>query len=191
MDEKQQPKLRVDQKPPQSPGMKTGPALAPLTAHPESSGAVQATIDEEEPTIVPPIADREREAAAQARRAALEKSARIGRLVHRIEMALAGSTEAGDPSKLLHQLARLKGEHHPYVAKLRAYYNFQRGEMALAENDLHKVVAAHPNDLEAGINLALIEINDQRYDKALARLKTLRKVYPENERIADLIKRLR
>lgn len=140
--------------------------------------------------VAPPQIDAEREAVEQARRKALEKSARIGRLVRRIEQALAGSTGAGDVRGLLNELARIKGENHPYVAKLRAYYNFQRGEVALAEADLHKVIAANPDDLEAGINLALIEIQDQRYDKALARLKALRRVYPEHEQIADLIKRL-
>ena len=139
----------------------------------------------------PPVVDVEREAVEQARRAALAKSARIGRLVRQIEQALAGSAEAGDPGILLEKLARLKGENHPYVAKLRAYHNFQRGNMALAEADLYKVIAFHPDDLEAGINLALIEIHDQRYEKALDRLKMLRQTYPENERIADLIKRLR
>lgn len=139
----------------------------------------------------PPEVDPEREATERARRIALEKSARIGRLVRQIEQALAGSKEAGDPNTLLKKLARIKGENHPYVAKLRAYYNFQRGKYALAESDLHRVIAANPDDFEAGINLALIEIQFQRYEEALVRLKALRQAYPENEQIADLIKRLR
>jgi tetratricopeptide (TPR) repeat protein len=184
-----QPIVRVDRRLPQAPALNTAPIT---TSSPwEHSQDVRSGVDKKATPAAPPIVDAQREAAERARRAALEKSARIARLVRQIEMALAGSTEAGDPSALLDQLARLKGEHHPYVAKLRAYYNFQRGNMALAQTDLHKVIAAHPDDLEAGINLAIIEIQDQQYDKAMARLKALRQVYPENERIADLIKRLR
>ncbi len=171
---------------------RTGAALAPppLPQASESVALVDVDAEEEKTAAAPPMVDAQREAAERARRAALEKSARIGRLVRQIEQALGGSGEAGDPALLLKRLAGLKGENHPYVAKLRAYYNFRRGEMALAEADLHKVVAANPEDLEAGINLALIEIQDQRYDQALARLKALRRTYPENEKIADLIKRL-
>lgn len=180
---------RVDGKLSPAPALNSTPKA---TSSPwEHSQTVRPGVDKKAAPATPPIVDAQREAAERARRAALEKSARIARLVRQIEMALAGSTEAGDPSALLDQLARLKGAHHPYVAKLRAYYNFQRGNMALAQTDLHKVIAAHPDDLEAGINLAIIEIQDQHYDRAMARLKALRQVYPENERIADLIKRLR
>jgi hypothetical protein len=143
------------------------------------------------PVQAQPAYDAELEAAEQARRAALEKSARIARLVRNIEQALAGSPEAGNPQILMAKLARIKGNHHPYVAKLRAYWNFQRGKYDLAEFDLKNVIAANPEDLEAGINLALIEIHDQRYHEAMARLKQLRHTYPENPQIADLIKRLR
>ena len=172
--------------------MRTADATAPILLPTTDSNRTAPSKPKEVVTVeAPPVVDMEREAVERARRAALAKSARIGRLVRQIEQALAGSTEAGDPGVLLKKLERLKGENHPYVAKLRAYHNFQRGNMALAEADLYKVIAAHPDDLEAGINLALIEIHDQRYEKALERLKSLRQTYPENERIADLIKRLR
>lgn len=143
------------------------------------------------PPKAQPAYDAELEAAEQARRAALEKSARIARLVRKIEQALAGSPEAGNPQILIAKLARMKGRNHPYVAKLRAYWNFQRGRFDLAEADLNKVIAANPDDFEAGINLALIEIHDHRRHEAMVRLKQLRNTYPENPQIADLIKRLR
>jgi tetratricopeptide (TPR) repeat protein len=152
---------------------------------------VHATHSPEAPVQAQPAYDAELEAAEKARRAALEKSARITRLVRKIERALAGAPEAGNPQILIAKLARIKGKHHPYVAKLRAYWNFQRGRYDLAEADLSKVIAANPDDLEAGINLALIEIHDQRYHEAMKRLKQLRHTYPENPQIADLIKRLR
>jgi hypothetical protein len=180
---------RVERQPPQSPASNTAPTtLPPPLGH---SPSVRAGADKKTSPAPPPLVDAQRESVERARRAALEKSARIARLVRRIEMALAGSAQAGDPSALLEELARLKGPHHPYVAKLRAYYNMQHGNLEAAQADLNAVIAAHPDDLEAGINLAIIEIRDQRYDRALARLKDLRELYPENEQIADLIKRLR
>jgi len=182
---------KVEPRDAQTASISTATATVPSTALPTELSTVATKPHEAVAPAASPVVDAEREAHEQARRAALAKSARIGRLVRQIEQALAGSAEAGDPSVLLKKLARLKGENHPYVVKLRAYHNFQRGKVALAEADLHKVIAAQPDDLEAGINLALIEIHDQRYDSALVRLKALRQVYPENERIADLIKRLK
>ncbi len=179
---------RVDRQAPQPPTSNTAPPTPPP---PAGHTQIVRTDADEITTPAPPLVDAQRESVERARRAALEKSARIARLVRRIEMALAGSTQAGDPSALLEELARLKGPHHPYVAKLRAYYNIQRGNLALAQADLNAVTAAHPDDLEAGINLAIIEIQNQHYDRAMARLKQLRELYPENEQIAALIKRLR
>lgn len=175
---------------PAVPEMKSEAASMPLPLKASEPDRVHTPHPPTAPVQAQPAYDAELEAAERARRAALEKSARIARLVRKIERALAGSPEAGNPQTLIAKLARIKGKNHPYVAKLRAYWNFQRGRYDLAEADLNKVIAANPDDFEAGINLALIEIHDQRYHEALARLKQLRNLYPENPQIADLIKRL-
>lgn len=169
--------------------LETAPAPPPLKA--SEPDRVNTTHPPKAHVQAQPAYDAELEAAEQARRAELEKSARIARLVRKIEQALAGSPEAGNPQILIAKLARMKGKNHPYIAKLRAYWNFQRGRFDLAEADLNKVIAANPDDFEAGINLALIEIHDQRHHEAMARLKQLRNTYPGNPQIADLIKRLR
>ncbi len=185
------PAAKVEAKGPQPAKAVAADASSPVALPvPEPETVTASKPDDAVAPTAPPAVDVELESMERARRAALAKSARIGRLVRQIEQALAGSREAGDAKILLEKLARLKGENHPYVAKLRAYYNFQRGNMELAEADLYKVIAVRPDDLEAGINLALIEIHGQRYEKALSRLKLLRQVYPEDERIADLVKRL-
>lgn len=174
------------------------PSKAAEWAHPKVSALPDASLSPRmtklvvtPPAPVQPIFDAEMEAVERARRAALEKSARIGMLVNKIEQALAGAPNAGNPQALLAQLAKIKGENHSYVMKMRAYWNFQRGQYPAAEVDLKKVIALHPDDLEAGINLALIEIHDQRYDQAKSRLKHLRHIYPEHSAVADLIKRLK
>ena len=176
---------------PAMPEKKPEAAPVPLPLKASEPDRVHTTRPPKVPDQARSVDDAEREAAEQARRAALEKSARIARLVRKIERALAGSPEAGNPQILIAKLARIKGKNHPYVAKLRAYWNFQHGRYDLAETDLSMVLAANPDDFEAGINLALIEIHDQRYHEAFVRLKQLRHTYPENPQIADLIKRLR
>jgi tetratricopeptide (TPR) repeat protein len=135
--------------------------------------------------------EAELEAAERARRAVLEKNAKIGRLVHEVEAALSGGADEARIQGLLAALERIKGKDHPYMVKLRGYWLFRQRRFQAAEKEFSKVILVNPNDLEAGINLALIEIDQQDFTQALARLKALRKIYPENATIADLIKRLR
>ena len=174
----------------------TGGIAGPNEMSPEPKAGEH---DSEARTVAPVPMDRktgsvntaEADTVRAARRAAQEKQARIERLVRQIEESLAGTADSHRTADLLERLARFKGRDHPYVAKLRAYWHFKRKQYVLAEADLQKVIAAHPGDLEAGINLALIEIHNQAYPTALERLKQLRRIHPENTAVADLIKRLR
>ena len=125
------------------------------------------------------------------RHRALERSARIGRLVHDIESALAQGA-AGDAhvEGLLKELAQLKGPDHPFVVKLEAFRLLKLGQYEKARNMLEKVAAADAADLEAGMNLVLIDIHDRRFQAARERLLLLRRNHPEDARINDLLRKL-
>ena len=119
------------------------------------------------------------------------RSARIGRLVHDIESALAQGA-AGDAhvEGLLKELAQLKGPDHPFVVKLEAFRLLKLGQYEKARNMLEKVAAADAADLEAGMNLVLIDIHDRRFQAARERLLLLRRNHPEDARINDLLRKL-
>ncbi len=133
-------------------------------------------------------------AAEAARVAAIEKNARIGRLVRRIEVSLhdpVNPANQGATEALLGELARLKGEDSAYVNKLRAYRLMKTGQYEKAEPVLRKILAGNAFDLEAGLNLAVILINTGRLDQAGQWLRQLRNAYPDNAPVADLLRRVK
>jgi hypothetical protein len=137
-------------------------------------------------------------AAEAARVAAIEKNARIGRLVRRIEASIQASgnevenpADQGATEALLGELARLKGEDSAYVNKLRAYRLMKTGQYEKAEPVLRKILAADAFDLEAGLNLAVVLINTGRPAQAGRWLGQLREVYPDNGTVADLLRRVK
>ena len=125
------------------------------------------------------------------RSAALEKSARIGRLVRQVEQAMANGGDRHRIESMLDELAHIKGPEQPFVVKLRACWLFRQGDYDSAAKEFEKVLSADPQDREAGINVALIEVHQGQTAKAVKRLKRLLDVYPDDARIADLLKRLR
>ena len=105
-------------------------------------------------------------------------------------MAQSGA-DAGKIDDLFSRLKALKGESDPYLLKMRAYWLLQQGRLEQAEVFLSGLVESNAQDLEAGLNLAIIEMQTNRSGQALERLKQLRQVYPDNAMIADLIRKLR
>ena len=126
------------------------------------------------------------------RQANLEKSARTRQLVFKLEHALRDApVDSERIDTMFAQLSKLKGPNHPYVLKLRAYRLFKLGRYEQASRLYQRITALKSDDLEAGINLALIEMRMDQSQKALRRLDALREVYPDNTLLADLLKRLR
>jgi hypothetical protein len=120
----------------------------------------------------------------------INEQAEITRLVTKIQVAMA---RGNDPQveQLLEELARIKGSDHAYVLKLKAYWHLRKEEYAAASDLLAKVLARDAEDLEAGINMAVVEIKTGRGQAAYKRLTVLRRVYPENVLIAELLQKLR
>lgn len=119
----------------------------------------------------------------------VEKQRKITALIARIEKSLAASdlTQAGS---LVDTLAAMKPKQDRYVLKLRAYLAMRQGDLASAASSLASVLACDEDDLEAGLNMAVVEIKTDRLTKARQRLARLRERYPEDTRIADLMDRI-
>jgi len=91
---------------------------------------------------------------------------------------------------LLEQLAALKGSDNGYVLKLKAYWLMQQDNYQPAMTLLKKVLKRNENDLEAGINMAILEIKTNRIQQANKRLAGLQETYPEDVRIAEILNQL-
>ena len=116
--------------------------------------------------------------------------AEIIRLVAKIKKSIRHGT-AVNTENLLDQLAVLIGTDDRYVLKLRAYWSLQNNDNESAASYLTKVLEKNSEDLEAGINMAIIDINSHRPQMARIRLQELEKIYPDNLLIADLMQKLR
>lgn len=117
------------------------------------------------------------------------RSYRIINLVKQIQSTLKTGNQR-DTERLLTKLEKLKGKNDSYLLKLRSYLYMRNGENEAAYRILKKVILGNEKDLEAGINMAIIEIRTERSREAAERLKNLAKVYPENSMIKKLIKQM-
>jgi tetratricopeptide (TPR) repeat protein len=111
------------------------------------------------------------------------------KIVKRIEISIIEG-EVQKAKKLLEQLAAIKGEDSIYVMKLRAFFFLRTGENRPAVALLKKVLARNADDVEAGINMAFLEIRSKEYEQAKKRLTRLKSRYPENMVVSNLLSRL-
>ena len=123
-------------------------------------------------------------------RANLERSLKISRLVDRIHKYIKAGN-IGLTEKYLRELETLKGKDNTFVLNLRAFWCLNRHDYESATSFLKKVLDKNEKDLEAGINMAIVEIKTKRFQQAEERLKRLREIYPENTAILELIEKLK
>jgi len=117
----------------------------------------------------------------------LEKAAKVGRLVSRIEKSMKEG-DMDDAKALIDQLTQFKGEKSSYLLKLRAVWHMRQRDYASAASLLGRVLEKEKDDLEAGINMAIVEIKTHRLDEARKRLVGLREIYQANTLIPELIR---
>ncbi len=120
----------------------------------------------------------------------VERSAKIAFLVAKIQRSM--STGSSDQTKdLIDELALLKGGDNSYVLKLKAFLCMRKDEYESAALLLNEVLRKNENDLEAGINMAIVEIKTSKIPEAIKRLARLREIHPENTLIPELIQKLK
>jgi tetratricopeptide (TPR) repeat protein len=120
----------------------------------------------------------------------VNKSAEITRLVARLHKSIDRADDA-QAEELLGQLTALKGEDNIYVMKLRAFLHIRNQDYESAALLLEKVLESDGRDLEAGINMAVVEIKTNRIQDARKRLAKLREIYSDNIFIPELMRKLK
>jgi Flp pilus assembly protein TadD len=114
--------------------------------------------------------------------------------VNKIANQMRAAVQAGDvhqSNAFLGQLEKIKGEDNPFVKKLEAYLHIRQGNLVKARAVLSSILATAPDDLEAGLNMAVIDIRSGRHDQARQRLVRLLDQYPEEDQIIDYLRQLR
>jgi hypothetical protein len=120
----------------------------------------------------------------------VSKSIRISEIVTRIHRSMEG----GDKEiveKALTELAQLKGEEDDFVVKMKAYWYIQNRQNDAAASLLGKILAKDSNDLEAGINMAIVDLRTNKNQSAYERLAKLQKTNPDNIQVAELMQEMK
>jgi len=119
-----------------------------------------------------------------------DQQAHVVQLVRRIEAAMNRHDDQA-ARQLINALAALKGHENIYVLKLKAYWHLRRDEFDAAVVLLNKVLKKDAEDLEAGINLAVVEMKTSQFAAAQKRLAKLHEVYPDNNLVFEMLHKLR
>jgi len=122
--------------------------------------------------------------------ATVKKNAKICRLLLETQKSLLSENDSRTES-LLNELSSYKGQDDDCVMRFRAFWHLKRGRYDTAESLLDLLLQKDGNDLESGINMAVLEIKTNRLDRAQERLERLRRIYADNTQIASLLTKIR
>ncbi len=89
--------------------------------------------------------------------------------------------------QVLEEIGRFKGRDSSYYLKLAAFKHICDGDYQKARQMLEQVLRKHPLDLDAGLNMAVIEIRTGETDLTRKRLERLKSTYPEDTRANALL----
>lgn len=138
--------------------------------------------------------DRTAEAIAESSEMRLQsfrvqKNIKIGNIIGKIKREIK-EHDARKTEQLIDQLASIKGKNDQYVLKLKAFYLMNQGDFTSAVSLLNRVLQKDKNDLEAGINMAILEMKSGQVNEAKSRLYRLRDIHPHDTLIPDLINKI-
>ena len=145
-------------------------------AAPEETSAPQAGEDH--------LGDPKPESSDQA-----EERLQLVNLVKKIEKAMAESNHALTED-LLRRLEDRMGKNNEFVLKLKAFWHLRNARYQDAAMLLGQVLAANEEDMEAGINMAILEIKTGKSKEAQKRLEMLHRQNPDNTLITELLDKI-
>lgn len=119
----------------------------------------------------------------------MNRSAQISLLVTRLERAMRADNR-DDVKELLEKLEALKGEKSDYVMRVRAFWYLKEGKYDMARSLLQQLINKNENDLEAGINMAVLDIKTNHVEAARNRLRKLRGSHEDNTMIPALLEKI-
>jgi tetratricopeptide (TPR) repeat protein len=118
----------------------------------------------------------------------VDRSAQMSLLAARLQQAVRGGDEK-EVKTLLEKLESLKGK-SDYVMRLKAFWYLKEGKYTMARSLLQQLINKNENDLETGINMAVLDIKTNRVEAARKRLRKLRRLHEENTMIPALLEKI-
>ncbi|MDY6904783.1 MAG: tetratricopeptide repeat protein [Thermodesulfobacteriota bacterium] len=125
--------------------------------------------------------------------AAYQKAAAQRRHIQKLVATIHDSLKVGDVATadvLIDQLSAIKGRSSEYVQKLRAYQAILSKDYQMARQLLESVLQDTPEDIEAGINMAIIDLRTGSIRAAKVRLQTLMALYPSDPQLMRIMEQI-
>lgn len=159
-----------------------GKEPAPIEVTPEEEAAAvgkRQKVAEVEETVVPPDVQE-------------SKEREIGRVVADLRLAM-GRKDAKGVDQLFGQLGKIKsgGDTDPFILNMRAFWEISNGQYETAGALLKMVLERRKDDLEAGLNMAIVEMRTNRMVAARERLFALLRLYPGDARPGEMLRYFR
>ena len=120
---------------------------------------------------------------------AVDQNAQMSIMVAKVQQAM----RAGDERKvedLLHTLESLKGKEDPYVMRLKAFWFLKQRKYGMARSLLEELLSNNEDDLDAGINLAILDIKTNHMEAARNRLRAMRRLHEDNTIIPAILEKI-
>jgi hypothetical protein len=127
--------------------------------------------------------------AEKAQMSAVDQNAHMSIMVARVQQAMRAGDER-EVEDLLGTLESLKGKKDDYVMRLKAFWFLKQRRYSMARALLEELVSKNENDLEAGINLAILDVKTNHMEAARKRLKAMRRLHEENTVIPVILEKI-
>ena len=101
-----------------------------------------------------------------------------------------GNNDEGEVKRLMDRLEGAMGRHSPFLIKMKAYWQLKLKNYKEVKRLLSAYIINHPDDLEAGLNLSMAEIQLNENDKARMHLRALQIHHPDHSKIKALLSAL-
>ncbi|MFZ0447944.1 MAG: tetratricopeptide repeat protein, partial [Desulfatiglandaceae bacterium] len=119
----------------------------------------------------------------------MDRSAEVSRLVARIQEGMRGGDKAMVVD-LLGKLESIKGPGNDYVMRLRAFWFLKQGKYDAARRLLKALLEKDDNDIEAGVNMAILDIKTNHVQMARKRLLRMRRNNEDNALIPAIMEKI-
>ncbi|MBF0124124.1 MAG: tetratricopeptide repeat protein [Magnetococcales bacterium] len=110
---------------------------------------------------------------------------RVSKLVRDIHQAITGRQKEA-VERGLQELEAIRGEQDAFVLNLWAYWFLVQEDYDHAGAVLRRVLSKRANDLEASVNMVVLEVKTKQFEAARSRLAAMLELYPTDERLRHL-----
>ncbi|MBF0588529.1 MAG: tetratricopeptide repeat protein [Magnetococcales bacterium] len=142
--------------------------------------------DEEEPLDDEPMPESEPEVAKQdPMDTVLDHGRQVGDVTRKLHSAIA-QHDAVEVSRQFAALENLKKPDDLFLLNMRGYWAMLQGKGDEAESFLKRVLDKRSDDLEAGLNMAIIEFRRGHKKASRDRLHKLLELYPDDPRLPGM-----